>query len=264
MNINQDDDPGQRTGLPCRALAPAATTTSQAPHENTFQNPFHTGNFALRTTQGESTMPPQPPQPSAAQREAAEAHQALLDKLDIANVPKPFKNPNWKPSQRRNKSIKQILAEEARRGASVLATQNNSGATTPAIAGTATPNTTGSSANIEKASQSLGQLVLERNLAIAAAASNNAATDASISVAAGQSNGGGGGGGPVTYSNIEAPPSLLPIKKYCDVTGLPAKYRDPKTGLRYYNKEIFQMIRKMPPGVPEQYLAARNAHTILK
>jgi INO80 complex subunit C len=32
-----------------------------------------------------------------------------------------------------------------------------------------------------------------------------------------------------TYTAIEAPPSLLPAKKYCDLTGLEAKYTDPKT-----------------------------------
>ncbi|EKX46130.1 hypothetical protein GUITHDRAFT_152532, partial [Guillardia theta CCMP2712] len=34
-----------------------------------------------------------------------------------------------------------------------------------------------------------------------------------------------------TYSSIEAPPSILPSKKYCDLTGLGARYTDPQTKL---------------------------------
>nr|XP_043632420.1 SWR1 complex subunit 2 [Erigeron canadensis]XP_043632421.1 SWR1 complex subunit 2 [Erigeron canadensis]XP_043632422.1 SWR1 complex subunit 2 [Erigeron canadensis]XP_043632423.1 SWR1 complex subunit 2 [Erigeron canadensis]XP_043632424.1 SWR1 complex subunit 2 [Erigeron canadensis] len=39
-----------------------------------------------------------------------------------------------------------------------------------------------------------------------------------------------------------APP--YPDKAICAVTGLPAKYRDPKTGLPYANKEAFKIIRE--------------------
>lgn len=64
--------------------------------------------------------------------------------------------------------------------------------------------------------------------------------------------------------NIECPPSILPQKKYCDITGLDAKYTDPKTGLRYHSAEIYQFIRTL--GVPnvQAYLASRNAAVVLK
>ncbi|KAI8388483.1 ino eighty subunit 6 [Radiomyces spectabilis] len=67
-----------------------------------------------------------------------------------------------------------------------------------------------------------------------------------------------------TYQNIECPPSILPQKKYCDITGLDARYTDPKTGLRYHNAEIYQFIRSL--GVPnvQAYLASRNAAVVLK
>ena len=60
--------------------------------------------------------------------------------------------------------------------------------------------------------------------------------------------------------SIEAPPSLLPAKRYCDVTGLPvgspllcrvqlttfkAPYKEPKSGLRYNSVEMFELIRQM-------------------
>ncbi|KAG7105899.1 Chromatin-remodeling complex subunit ies6 like protein [Verticillium longisporum] len=67
-----------------------------------------------------------------------------------------------------------------------------------------------------------------------------------------------------TYTNIESAPSLAHTKRYCDITGLPAPYIDPKTRLRYHDKEVFALIRGLPQGVAEQYLEARGAHTVLK
>lgn len=67
-----------------------------------------------------------------------------------------------------------------------------------------------------------------------------------------------------TYWNIEAAPSLKPQKKYCDVTGLPAKYTDPKTNVRYYSAEVYQILKNMPPGSEQQYLELRNANVMLK
>ncbi|MCJ1225273.1 chromatin-remodeling complex subunit ies6 [Toensbergia leucococca] len=180
-----------------------------------------------------------------------DSHQRLLDQLDLTLVPRPFRNPQWKPSQRRNKNIKQIIAEASRKEASVLATQSNSGTSTPQPqtsaqgTGVATPQPSNpaENSNITQASQSLSTLVLERNL------------QASIS------------SGPVaTYTNIESAPSLHPAhqKHYCDITGLPAPYTDPKTRLRYHNKEIFALVRTLSQGVAEKYLEARGAHVVLK
>src|ERR1700760_3672173 len=63
-------------------------------------------------------------------------HQALLDKLDIYAAPRPFRSARWEPSKggRRNKNIRQIISEANRReAASMLATQNNSGSSTPRV-----------------------------------------------------------------------------------------------------------------------------------
>ena len=199
-----------------------------------------------------------------------DSHQILLDQMDIFYTPKPFRNPNWKPSGRRNKNTKQIIGETQRREASIMATQNNSGASTPMPAtgatsdGTMTPvQGTASSKplDIGKAAQSLSTLVLERNLQKA----SNGGSDGLLGVP---------GAGPtalslgpaVTYTNIESAPSLHPAhqKQYCDITGLPSRYTDPKTKLRYYDKEIFGVVRTLPPGGPDQYLAARGANVVLK
>lgn len=191
-------------------------------------------------------MPPTP------QPKDDAAHQELLDQMDIYYVNKPFRNPNWKPSSRRNKNIKQIVSEAQRREASVMASQNASGASTPqlTIDGQATPQP-----NIAQASQSLSTLVLDRNLQKATGSIANGLAPSNIAVTPGPA---------VTYTNIESAPSLQTKKHYCDITGLPSRYTDPKTKLRYHNQEIFGVVRTLGQGVPDQYLAARGANVILK
>jgi INO80 complex subunit C len=194
----------------------------------------------------------------------AEVHSALISKLDMNHVSKPFRNPNWKPSQRRNKNIKTILGDTIRKEISLAATVDNSGTQTPLAAddteasglssATETLNTAGRAPNLFQASANLSKLVLERN--------------AKAGMAVGTGNGDGAGFVGVTpgatYTNIESAPSLAHVKKYCDMTGLPAPYTDPKTRLRYFDKEVFGVIRSFGPGVAEQYLEARGAHTVLK
>jgi INO80 complex subunit C len=186
----------------------------------------------------------------AAPTEAQIAHQELIEKLDIHSIHKNFRSSAWKPNQRRNKNLKAIVGDASRREASALGTpMDASGIATPAddglsTSGTSTPATESGKEppNLAQASQNLSKLVLEKSLKP---------------------------GGPVsaptaTYTNIESAPSLAHNKHYCDVTGLPAPYLDPKTRLRYHNKEVFGLIRTLPQGVAEQFLEARGAHTVLK
>lgn len=187
------------------------------------------------------------PNPTPAE---TEAHQRLLDTLDIAQFPRSFRNTHWKPSQRRNKNVKQILSENSRReAASVQATQANSGATTPlpqtapATDGTQTPVEGVAAAAGAPGTQNLSTLVLENN--------------ARAMFQSGPS---------VTWTNVESAPSLHPAhqKRYCDITGLPAPYTDPKTRLRYHDREVFGVIRTLAQGVPDTYLEARGAQVVLK
>ncbi|ORY63201.1 chromatin-remodeling complex subunit ies6 [Pseudomassariella vexata] len=199
----------------------------------------------------------------SAPTEAQIAHQELIDQLDIHSIHKSFRSPHWRPNQRRNKNIKTILGDASRKEASIVATpQDDSGAATPAAiendglstSGASTPAAPASGAaslqpNLAQASRSLSRLALEKSL---------------------RPNGSGGAGGvassapSATYTNIESAPSLAHSRRYCDVTGLPAPYLDPKSRLRYHNIEVFGYIRSLPQGAPEQYLEARGAHTILK
>jgi INO80 complex subunit C len=188
-----------------------------------------------------------PPNPDA------EAHQELIDQLDINALRKPFRNPHWKPNQRRNKNIKAIIGDAVRKEASLMPTQDNSGASTPLVDesvistdGDITPSVSTSHStlqpNLAQASRNLSKLVLEKNMR-----SNGMSTAPSA-----------------TYTNIESAPSLAHSRHYCDITGLPAPYTDPKTRLRYHDKEVFGVIRTLGQGVAEQYLEARGAHTVLK
>ncbi|KAK4981844.1 chromatin-remodeling complex subunit ies6, partial [Elasticomyces elasticus] len=68
----------------------------------------------------------------------------------------------------------------------------------------------------------------------------------------------------VTYTSIAAAPSTRPKKRYCDITGLPAPYRDSKTGLYYHNKEVYAVIRGLSTAQIQEYLALRGAATVLK
>ncbi|KAK7206353.1 hypothetical protein BZA70DRAFT_132717 [Myxozyma melibiosi] len=67
-----------------------------------------------------------------------------------------------------------------------------------------------------------------------------------------------------TYLNVEAPPSVMPRKWWCDITGLKASYRMPNNGMRYHNKEIYEVIKHLPPGVDQQYLQLRSANVVLR
>lgn len=166
-----------------------------------------------------------------------ENHQALLDKLDMHKIHKPFRNPNWKPPQRRNKTVKQIISEQTRKEQSLLATQNNSGATTPQPG----DSTASLNPNPTQASQDLSRAVLEKNQRQAQAVVPT-----------------------YSYTSIAAAPSFKPKQKYCDITGLPASYQDPKSGLRYHNKEIYGVVKTLSTGQIQEYLAARGANTVLK
>lgn len=67
-----------------------------------------------------------------------------------------------------------------------------------------------------------------------------------------------------TYVNIEAPPSVLPPKKYCDITGYEAPYTDPGTRLRYASAPLFPLIRSLPNETVQAFLAVRGAQVVLK
>ncbi|KAI9589396.1 INO80 complex subunit C [Glossina fuscipes] len=67
----------------------------------------------------------------------------------------------------------------------------------------------------------------------------------------------------VTYTSLNAPPSLKPPKKYSDISGLIAPYMDPQTKLYYHNAEEFRIIRSLPSDIIQGYLALRGATNVV-
>ncbi|KAI9510694.1 hypothetical protein F5148DRAFT_976402, partial [Russula earlei] len=67
-----------------------------------------------------------------------------------------------------------------------------------------------------------------------------------------------------SYLFIEAPPSVLPQRRYCDITGLEAPYTDPITGLRFHDKSIYDLIKSLSASAAKDYLAARGVNPIVK
>ncbi|KAL3831780.1 hypothetical protein ACJMK2_023487 [Sinanodonta woodiana] len=63
----------------------------------------------------------------------------------------------------------------------------------------------------------------------------------------------------VAYGSIDGPPSFKPSMKYSDLSGLPAKYTDPQTKLRYSTAEEYSRISLMPSDVVTGCLALRKA-----
>ncbi|GBE84536.1 Chromatin-remodeling complex subunit ies6 [Sparassis crispa] len=67
-----------------------------------------------------------------------------------------------------------------------------------------------------------------------------------------------------TYASIEAPPSVLPQRRYCDITGLEGPYTDPATGLRYHDKSIYELIKGLSATAANEYLSARGVNPVVK
>ncbi|XP_067950173.1 INO80 complex subunit C-like [Watersipora subatra] len=67
----------------------------------------------------------------------------------------------------------------------------------------------------------------------------------------------------VTYSSIEAPPSFYPAKKYSDISGLPAKYVDPHSKLRYASAEEYSQIKTLPSDIVAGLLQLRKANNVV-
>jgi len=67
-----------------------------------------------------------------------------------------------------------------------------------------------------------------------------------------------------TYVSIEAGPSVMPLKKYCDITGYEAKYTDPRTKLHYSSSSMYPLIQGMPSDMIHGYLSLRNANVSIK
>merc|ERR1711959_824231 len=70
--------------------------------------------------------------------------------------------------------------------------------------------------------------------------------------------------GSANWSNIEVGPSLMPKKKYSDISGLEASYTDPKTKLRYASVEEYKRLKDMPYELVQATLSLRGANVVFR
>lgn len=62
-----------------------------------------------------------------------------------------------------------------------------------------------------------------------------------------------------TYVSVRAPASVWPAVRYCDLTGLPTRFTDPKTKLHFLDSATFQRIRQLSQEAINRILAKRGA-----
>ncbi|CDW76879.1 UNKNOWN [Stylonychia lemnae] len=67
-----------------------------------------------------------------------------------------------------------------------------------------------------------------------------------------------------SYQSIDGGISVKKPNKYCDFTGFHTNYQDPKTSLRYYNIDFYQVVRGLPEGAKNDHLAIRKANVVLR
>ena len=67
-----------------------------------------------------------------------------------------------------------------------------------------------------------------------------------------------------SFNSIDGGITVKKPIKYCDFTGFHANYTDPKTQLRYYDKEFYPICRNMAESAKDDYLSLRKANVILK
>ncbi|UZJ51456.1 hypothetical protein CBS101457_000776 [Exobasidium rhododendri] len=150
-----------------------------------------------------------------------------LESRNYVDSPRPFKNPNHtRNTYRRTKTLKQILAAE--REAALGAEGSGSGkrkgkksAVSALLSGNGLENETGASST--QASRAGSADIVEGDTAMASATdvtteqSNRDVEAAAAAAAAALAK---RKRDLPSYSSVEAPPSLRPRKKFCDITGL--------------------------------------------
>ncbi|BGP40110.1 chromatin-remodeling complex subunit ies6 [Rhodotorula kratochvilovae] len=175
--------------------------------------------------------------------------QYTADEFNYADVPRPFKNPYYSrqlqgQGGKRNKSLKQILALERERVDRLLEDRKQRVLAAVAEEHGAAP---AEGMQVDGAEEGAQRTPEDE---ARAAETERRLQEAFHEV--------------VSYASVEAPPSLMPQKRYCDVTGLDAKYTDPKSTLRYHNPEVYDVLRTFQPAVIQAYLAVRGQGVVLR
>ncbi|KAF9451433.1 hypothetical protein P691DRAFT_807789 [Macrolepiota fuliginosa MF-IS2] len=150
----------------------------------------------------------------------------LAEQLSYLHLPKPFKNPNYtKNVNRRVKNLKTVLGQERERERAERERRRQEKA--------------------EADGRDQGRMQVDGKTPKSRAQEQD---DEEVP----------------TYTSIEAPPSVWPQGRYCDITGLEAPYTDPATGLRYHDKSVYEVVKSLSTSAAKEYLSARGVNSIVK
>jgi INO80 complex subunit C len=160
-----------------------------------------------------------------------ELRQTLAEQHSYLHAPRPFKNPAYnKNANRRAKNLKNVLTQERERERADRERRRQEREARMDVDGDGSAGANADALEEDYPTCELGTASVQHCLSVSADIS------------------------------IEAPPSFLPQKKYCDITGLEvclylflrhalpylcvqAAYTDPQTGLRYHDKSVYELIR---------------------
>ncbi|KAF5349030.1 hypothetical protein D9758_012728 [Tetrapyrgos nigripes] len=188
---------------------------------------------------------------------ATPSQPTLAEQLSYLHLPRPFKNPNYtKNINRRAKTLKNVLGQERERERidRERKREREREKQMKLEAGTSKEGSesgaAGTSASVDGKKDSDAMDVDVDSTAPGAIGSNANEDDVEEDIP--------------TYISIEAPPSLLPQKHYCDITGLEAPYTDPHTGLRYHDRHVYALIKSMSTSTAKEYLSARGVTSVVK
>ncbi|KAJ3765728.1 hypothetical protein FB446DRAFT_767610 [Lentinula raphanica] len=157
---------------------------------------------------------------------------SLAEQMSYLHLPRPFKNPGYtKNVNRRAKNLKNVMGQEREREKAERERRR-----------------------MEKM-EKIGKMEVQGQDGMDVDENENEKVDENTAVVEEEI---------PTYLSIEAPPSFLPQKHYCDITGLKAPYTDPVTGLRYHDKDVYALIREMSASTAKEYLSARGVNSIVK
>ncbi|KAH7890302.1 YL1 nuclear protein C-terminal domain-containing protein [Phlebopus sp. FC_14] len=194
-------------------------------------------------------MPPKGATRKKAFNDSSTSHTpTLAETLSLLHIPRPFKNPSYtKNINRRTKNLKTVLGQERERERLERERRRGEREWVAGIGGVV-------SAGASVRGDAMDVDAVDANAPPPPSPSQQPAVKPHTVLEEDVP----------TYTSIEAPPSLLPQRHYCDITGLEAPYTDPRTGLRYHDKSVYEIIKGLSPSVAKDYLSARGVNPIVR
>jgi len=167
----------------------------------------------------------------------------LPEQLSFMHIPKPFKNPYYTKNQtRRTQTLKTLLAREKERDKAIRAERKEQ--KLQPLAEKQTKDGDGDEMEIDEGA------IEQRKKGGAAKQGKELDKDDSDWECDPEDL--------PSHFSTEAPPSFLPLRKYCDITGLEAPYRDPKTKLRYHDLGVYNYLQNLNPATIQAHLSVRG------